>query len=91
MPRCWPRVLHWCSRPIPDSIGSGAWMAPSTNLLFLVGPMCHIIQVFVNYYIGARRGEGRSIEIERTMHVGLRGELGLMPNRLRRFKVSQNC
>jgi hypothetical protein len=76
MTRCLSHVLRWCSRPIPDNIGSGAWLAPSTNLLLRVGPMCHGHQVFVNEYLGARWGEGRLIEVECTIHVGLSGELG---------------
>jgi hypothetical protein len=49
--------------------------------------MCHGLQVFVNEYLGARRGEGRSIEVERTIHVGLSREMGVDARALSRFKV----
>jgi hypothetical protein len=41
------------------------------------GPCATDFVFFVNEYLGARRGEGRSIEVERTIHVGLSGEMGV--------------
>jgi hypothetical protein len=46
MPRCRPRVRCWCSRPIPDNMGNGAWLALITNPLSHAGPMCRGLQAF---------------------------------------------
>jgi hypothetical protein len=41
------------------------------------GPCATDVRFFVDDYLGARWGEGRSIEFERSIHVGLSGELGV--------------
>jgi hypothetical protein len=56
-------VVAHCWPQVPSFYG--VWVPCATDFRF-----------FVYEYIGAQRGEGRSIEVERTIHVGLIEELG---------------
>jgi hypothetical protein len=63
--------------PYPiTSVVSCGW-PQVTTFYCMWGPCVTDFRFFMNEYLGARWGEGRSIEVERTIHVGLSGELGV--------------
>jgi hypothetical protein len=56
------------------------------------GPCNKYFRFFVYNYLGARQGEGCSIDVEHTIHVVLSVEFwGLIWELRRRFKVKKHC
>jgi hypothetical protein len=61
--------------PIKSLVARGWPQVPTFFCMW--GPCAMGFRFFVDTYLGARRGEGRLIEVKCTIHVGLSGELGV--------------